>query len=148
LEESNLFLGIHRRIVRRLFRTPKDADFANIYIVSCLGFLFSLAWYLVNRGSGAWQRNWESHVDLLVEEPYACSPSRINNLLALGVTIAWMILIVRTLFKTNVFQPPHSGTIMVMSLFTIVGAVALCWKGHSRKTDDLISIERRVRKYR
>ena len=152
------------------FALQKDADLANIYIVSCLGFLFSLAWYLVNRGSGAWQRNWESHVDLLEDEvmgplykslinrrtykfwhlaePYAYSPSRINNLLALGVTIVWMILIVRTLSKANVFQSPYSGTIIVMSLFTVFGAGALCWKGYSRKTDDPISIERRVRKYR
>jgi hypothetical protein len=152
------------------FALQKDADFANIYIVSCLGFLFSLAWYLVNRGSGAWQRNWEGHVDLLEDEitgplyktlinrrtykwwhlaePYAYSPSRINNLLALGVTIAWMILIVRTLSKAHAFRPPHSGTIVVMSVFTIIGAAVLCSKGYSRKTDDPISIERRVRKYR
>jgi hypothetical protein len=85
------------------FVLQKDADLANVYIVSCLGFLFSLAWYLVNRGSGAWQRNWEAHVDLLEDEimgplyktlinrrayrflnltePYAYSPSKINNLL-------------------------------------------------------------------
>jgi hypothetical protein len=44
------------------------AEFSSIYVVTCLGFLFSLAWYFVNRGSGAWQRNWESHVDLLEDE--------------------------------------------------------------------------------
>jgi lipopolysaccharide export LptBFGC system permease protein LptF len=152
------------------FALQKDGDLASIYTVSCLGFLFSLAWYLVNRNSGAWQRNWESHVDLLEDEimgplyktvinrrtyklwhlaePYAYSPSRINNILALGVTIAWVILIVRTLFKASGFHAPCSGTIVAMSVFTIVGAGALCWKGYSRRTDDQISIERRVRKFR
>jgi hypothetical protein len=152
------------------FALQKDADLANIFIVSCLGFLFSLAWYLVNRGSGAWQRNWESHVDLLEDEimgplyktlinrrtykfrhlaePYAYSPSRINNLLALGVTITWIILIARTLSKANALHASYSGTIIAMSAFTIIGTGVLCWKGYSRKTDDVISIERRVRKYR
>jgi hypothetical protein len=86
-------------------------DFKIAYTIACLGFIFSLAWYLVNRGSGAWQRNWEAHVDLLEDEvmgplhktvikrrsydlrdlagPYAFSPSRINQLLSLIVTIVW-----------------------------------------------------------
>src|SRR5260370_35684849 len=34
-------------------------------MVCCLGFLLSLGWYLVNRGSKYWQENWERHVDLL-----------------------------------------------------------------------------------
>lgn len=151
------------------FALQKDADLASIYIVSCLGFLFSLAWYLVNRGSSAWQRNWECHVDLLedeimgplyktlvnrdaykwlhIVEPFSYSPSRINTLVAFGITVAWMILIGRTLVKANAFQPPCSPTIMVMSLFTIFGAIALCLKGHSRKDGEENSITRIKRKY-
>src|SRR5450756_1569578 len=34
-------------------------------IASCLGFVFSFAWYCANRGSKKWQENWENHVDLL-----------------------------------------------------------------------------------
>jgi len=33
--------------------------------IGCLGFVFSFAWYCVNRGSKQWQENWENHVDLL-----------------------------------------------------------------------------------
>lgn len=33
--------------------------------ISCLGFVFSFAWYCVNRGSKQWQENWENHVDFL-----------------------------------------------------------------------------------
>ncbi|KPG01881.1 hypothetical protein IP86_01990 [Rhodopseudomonas sp. AAP120] len=153
------------------FVLQKDAaDLANTYIVSCLGFLFSLAWYLVNRGSGTWQRNWEGHVDLLEDEimgplyktlinrrtykwcnlaePYPYSPSRINNILALGVTIAWLILIMRTLVKQDLLNPPYSGTFIAMSLLTAVGTVALCWKGNSRRRDDQISISRRYREFK
>lgn len=34
-------------------------------LVGCLGFVFSVAWYCVNRGSKHWQENWENHADLL-----------------------------------------------------------------------------------
>jgi hypothetical protein len=152
------------------FALQKDADLANIYVVTCLGFLFSLAWYLVNRGSGSWQRNWEGHVDLLEDEimgplhkitinrrayrlldliePYAYSPSRINNLLSLGITSAWIVLMARTLYKARTFLPFQSPTIAVMSAFTVVFAVAICWKGLSRKDNDPISIRRRVLEFK
>jgi hypothetical protein len=32
------------------------------YIVSCIGFIFTWAWFLVNRGSKYWQENWENHL--------------------------------------------------------------------------------------
>jgi len=35
------------------------------YILSCVGGLFTWAWFLVNRGSKLWQENWENHVDML-----------------------------------------------------------------------------------
>jgi hypothetical protein len=53
------------------FVLPKDGEprvLEPTYAVTCLGFLFSLAWYFVNRGSKAWQQNWEMHVDLLEDE--------------------------------------------------------------------------------
>jgi hypothetical protein len=34
-------------------------------IVGAIGFVFTFAWYLVNRGSKYWQENWENHLDLL-----------------------------------------------------------------------------------
>ncbi|WP_444939919.1 hypothetical protein ACJJI3_12435 [Microbulbifer sp. ZKSA004] len=37
-------------------------------ILSCLGFVFSNAWYCVNRGSKHWQENWEKHVELLEDD--------------------------------------------------------------------------------
>jgi hypothetical protein len=41
-----------------------DKDF-NAYVVACVGLIFSLAWFLTNRGSKYWQENWENHVDML-----------------------------------------------------------------------------------
>lgn len=35
------------------------------YVLSCIGFTFTWAWFQANRGSKYWQENWENHVDLL-----------------------------------------------------------------------------------
>jgi hypothetical protein len=35
------------------------------YLVSLVGLVLSLAWYLGNRGSKFWQSNWEKHVDYI-----------------------------------------------------------------------------------
>ena len=36
-----------------------------ISVLSGLGFFFSVAWHMVNKGSKFWQKNWETHVSLL-----------------------------------------------------------------------------------
>ncbi|WP_296090636.1 hypothetical protein [uncultured Treponema sp.] len=36
-----------------------------ISVLAGLGFFFSLAWHMVNKGSKFWQENWEKHVALL-----------------------------------------------------------------------------------
>lgn len=36
-----------------------------ISALSGLGFFFSVAWHMVNKGSKFWQKNWEAHVSLL-----------------------------------------------------------------------------------
>lgn len=36
-----------------------------ISALSGMGFFFSVAWHMVNKGSKFWQKNWENHVSLL-----------------------------------------------------------------------------------
>lgn len=36
-----------------------------ISALSGMGFFFSVAWHIVNKGSKFWQKNWETHVSLL-----------------------------------------------------------------------------------
>jgi hypothetical protein len=145
------------------FALQKAGDVANDYVVTCLGFLFSLGWYLVNRGSGSWQRNWEKHVDLLEDgvtgplyktlidrrsyrfldlaEPYSYSPSRINNILALSVIFIWAVLIGRTLMKARsslpipmpAFPLGISGTIIAITILTFIFSIFLLAGGTSRK---------------
>ena len=42
------------------------------YLLSCLGLLIAVAFWMLNRGSKFWQENWEAHVDLLSEK--ICGP--------------------------------------------------------------------------
>jgi hypothetical protein len=93
--------------------------------LSCLGLVFSVGWFCVNKGSKLWQENWENHVDLLEDKtigplyrvvlirdksknfrgrvtdlltgPARLSVSRINQLISLYVTIVWAVLLVSAL---------------------------------------------------
>lgn len=38
------------------------------FLLSCIGLIFTWAWFQVNRGSKYWQENWENHVDMLEDE--------------------------------------------------------------------------------
>lgn len=72
-----------------------------------LGFLFSLSWYLVIRGSKYWQENWEAHIDNLEDlisgplyktihySKSSCySVSKLNEIMALVVILVWVSLFI------------------------------------------------------
>lgn len=39
-----------------------------VFIIGCIGLLFTWAWFLVNKGSKYWQENWENHVNMLEDD--------------------------------------------------------------------------------
>lgn len=47
----------------------KDQEHA-LLLTACIGFVFSVAWHCVNKGSKFWQENWENHVELLEDEVF------------------------------------------------------------------------------
>lgn len=86
----------------------------NAFALACIGLVFSLAWFLVNRGSKFWQENWERHVDLL--EDAVCGPlyktvlvgyrsnrifsggapvsvSRVNQWVSVFIIVVWAVLV-------------------------------------------------------
>lgn len=127
------------------FASSTQSDSSSTFVIACLGLLFSLAWYLVNRGSSAWQRNWEVHVDLLEDEisgplhkaivsrgthkfwdllgPYSYSPSRLNTALSLLLVLVWIILIARTLAR---ILAVNGGLITVITVGVLTLAAGLC----------------------
>jgi len=94
----------------------------NAYVIACIGFVFSLAWFLVNRGSKFWQENWENHVDMLenetigplyktvlrrptasdflekwVDGPLPISVSKVNQWVSLFTALIWLALMVNVM---------------------------------------------------
>lgn len=100
----------------------------NAFVLACFGLVFSLAWFLTNRGSKFWQENWENHVDMLedsitgplyktvlhrpgptsigmkilewaVEGPRPFSVSQLNQWVSLFTLVAWFNLLFAVLPK-------------------------------------------------
>ena len=94
-------------------------------IVSCVGFVFTFAWFLSSRGSKYWQENWENHLDLLednvtgplyktllerpchinmaekfVTGPLSVSVSKINQWVSAFVVFSWVSLVVFSAYKS------------------------------------------------
>jgi hypothetical protein len=93
------------------------------FILITLGVMFSLCWYLVNRGSKFWQQNWETHLDVMedgligplykttIPEDYDkgkwCCPtlaspfsvSKINILLSFFILILWILIDINFMYN-------------------------------------------------
>lgn len=100
-----------------------------LVILCCLGLVFSVAWFCVNKGSKYWQENWEKHVDMLEDEkigplyktvlsrnknmgfyeklrdfstgPTPFSVSKINQLISFFMIALWVLLLVNVLLPIS-----------------------------------------------
>jgi hypothetical protein len=136
-----------------------------LVLVECLGLLFSVAWYCVNRGSKYWQTNWEAHLDRLetaelgkvyrtvldpdqfdfwrLTAPYAYSVSKINQILSIVLTTLWLGLLVLQLFTSWPFEPGQRSAIYLLLSLTLIGTIALLRVGRTaRKSKTLNFITR------
>ncbi|MGD6968546.1 hypothetical protein ACQCVP_19180 [Rossellomorea vietnamensis] len=119
-----------------------------LFLINCLGFAFSYAWYLVNRGSKFWQDNWERHVDFLEDEfmgplyksvisrqgkskwyeEERYSVSKINQILSFFLVFIWGLMIINTIY----FVYFENNLIELLKIFTyertaiLILFVALC----------------------
>lgn len=107
-----------------------------ILLISCIGLVLALGWYLVNRGSKFWQNNWERHVDTLENEfmgplykttisnadfpwlkfweGYPYSVSKINQLISLFVVLVWFGLTVASFMNAR-----HPASVYECSSFSL-----------------------------
>jgi len=111
-------------------------------VVTCLGIIFSLAWYLVNRGSKKWQENWEKHIDMLEEEvtgniykivldKTSYSVSGINLKVSLFVMVIWFLLSVNFYYKSFDFGGEWNTLdlrTLIVSTTTLVFIIALLFE--------------------
>jgi FtsH-binding integral membrane protein len=142
-------------------------DLEPTYAVTCVGLVLSLAWYFVNRGSKAWQENWEMHVDLLEDaimgplykriltshhhnffnptDAYGFSVSKINQILSLFVTAIWLFFLLNILSRFPLCDLSHSWKILTMTVITGVTIGLLFGKGRTdpSKTPRTVHVRRR-----
>ncbi len=142
------------------------------FLVMCLGFTFSLSWYLVNRGSKYWQSNWEKIIDTIEDklqiplyrtnlhntkgpwklfDRYHFSVSRINIIVSLYIVFIWLGLIVsfflREQNRLNINQPINRS-ILYFAILTMLATYYLLTKGKSNKdSTETYALEQRFMKY-
>ena len=121
--------------------------------VICIGFIFSLSWYYVNRGSLYWQYNYErmieaieesleinfyksnlintsSRFDIFSAQPFALG--RINIMVSLFICIIWFIFLGLYFFYPNVtlsFDKEMDLGKVVLVLVTIIFSLVIFFKG-------------------
>lgn len=130
------------------------------FVVGNLGFVFSLGWFLINRGSKFWQQNWEAQVDrleccvgvalhrsvairndkecwLVGSKPY--SVSKINQITSFYVTFIWGGLVVWSLLQWCIdaiatVWTPTEDVLVVLNLLVLIGlflfTIAICVMFH------------------
>ncbi len=121
----------------------KDKEF-NAYVLACVGLIFSLAWFLTNRGSKYWQENWENHVDMLedgttgplyktvlhrppvtnlllsaIEGPAPFSVSQINHWVSLFTVAVWVPLVLTVLPPFDLRYPVSLNHLMIGAITTL-----------------------------
>jgi hypothetical protein len=128
------------------------------YLIGIVGFVFTWAWFLVNRGSKFWQENWENHVDVLEDDiigplyktvlsrpekdermveyfitgPARISVSKVNQWASLFTLIIWGVLIVSVLPEFKI-ELTVSYWHVVPLLFGIAACTAM-WLGGKTHT--------------
>ncbi|WP_286830251.1 MULTISPECIES: hypothetical protein [Kordiimonas] len=101
----------------------KGHDTRYSLIIAGIGLVFSLAWFLVNKGSKFWQENWEAHIDCLEDDlegqlyktvmknrisfwnpmsSYPFSVSGINQAISFFIVLIWCGILFKELFTQTV----------------------------------------------
>ena len=131
-------------------------DPSSIFIISCIGLLLSLGWYLVNKGSKYWQENWERHLDALEDEiigplhrtvipskkmgwlyphyGYPFSVSRVNQVISFIITIVWLFLALDSFpyFKKYITTETKYYLFAIFTAISSFSIIYLSWPSKSK----------------
>jgi len=141
-------------VLQSVESTVKDPS--SIFLVTCIGFILSLGWYLVNRGSKYWQENWERHVDVLEDEiigplyrtnlartecsiikphdSFPFSVSRINQMISLFITVIWLALGIHSFPFFSLTNKYLFLAYCGLGGLTLTFAILLIWLGWPKKS--------------
>lgn len=117
-----------------------ESDFRHLENVLsvCGGYILSICWFFVNRGSKYWQENWEKHIaelsayigcpifevlksnknktwDFMKSYPY--SFYRINQILNVMIIAIWCFLFIH---KISIIIPCWCGRVLVAIAFVVI----------------------------
>ncbi|WP_109316222.1 hypothetical protein [Pseudovibrio ascidiaceicola] len=135
-------------------------------ITAGIGFIFSIAWYCVVRGSKSWQENWEFHVDLLEDEvtgplyktvlqrkmainaqdsfrnffleSYPYSVSKVNQIVSVYVISVWFFLMLYSVDTSSIDTCIRSILILIVNLVTAYLVLRFGVSIHNEKQDDAL----------
>lgn len=127
-------------------------------VLSCLGVVFSFAWFCVNRGSKYWQENWEKHVDVLEDNvigplykvvlsrnktlsckdkcidgitgPVPLSVSKINQLISFYMAILWWVISLDS-FLVLYEQGKLTPFYIIIKMFSVIACLSFIVLGKS-----------------
>jgi hypothetical protein len=140
-----------------------------LYLTTCLGLIFSFAWYNLNRGSKYWQRNWETHQDVMEKlvfgplykttlnkttirnnkfrtflDEYPFSPTKINHLLNVIIIVMWFIILIDLLIRLSwkfTLQSFFYTSIGILTSYAIWSLYKKCKTGKSETYDNYTIID-------
>ena len=137
-----------------------------LLLTTCVGLVFAVAWYFVNRASKFWQLNWEVHVDLLENAvmgptyktvytgpspwwkphgPYPFSVTKINQLLSLFVVAIFALLVGNTLRENYTLAPRNWSFFPTTCVsLTILCLALLVWLGRAGKPHAKVGVQLRT----
>lgn len=118
-----------------------------VYCVICLGFVLSVAWFFINRGSKFWQRHWEAHIELLedsvtgplyktIYDVKSFSVSEINEIVSGAFVFVWVTLGFNYLLHHHLINWQNNMDTVEWQMWVIslvaIGAVCAMSVGHGR----------------
>lgn len=114
-----------------------------LYCVICIGLLTALAWSLINKGSKAWQRNWENHVDMLedlvtgplyktVSVQNTFSVSKVNEIVSLFITTIWVLMGIKYFIDNITFSLSNINWVVIGATLSLIYFSGAMLFGHGR----------------
>ncbi|RUO81175.1 hypothetical protein CWI84_02165 [Idiomarina tyrosinivorans] len=123
------------------------------FVIGVIGFVFTWAWFLANKGSKFWQENWENHVDMLesatigplyktilhrpnhelrldelITRPAKISVSKLNQWVSFFTLLIWLTLLY-VISSPFDFDESLSGSKVFIAFVGIISCSMMCCRG-------------------
>jgi hypothetical protein len=122
----------------------KETDATIRFAIVCAGFIFSLGWTLVNRGSKFWQENWETKVERAeeaasvhlfrgrepVQQKFALWQARQYSVSKLAIALSDFTVVAWGFLGVRAF---HGWATVLMAIVVVLYACLMCWQGRTTK---------------